>query len=200
MKTYLNIIKNTQTILLAISIAILIILPSLLVFYPESLNLTLIYFWAHISLFAVMIIRPLADLLPQFKFIRPLVILRKGTGVFSAAIIVSFILSKIIINPADYFYNFITSDYWSLTNLALFAHLADISAILLLITSNNLSKRLLGNWWKRIQRLSYVYFYGSSFYLLFILGDNTMIFYIIIVTFLTVLAFWKNRQPRLAAN
>lgn len=200
MKTYLNIIKNTQTILLAISIAILIILPSLLVFYPESLNLTLIYFWAHISLFAVMIIRPLADLLPQFKFIRPLVILRKGTGVFSAAIIVSFILSKIIINPADYFYNFITSDYWSLTNLALFAHLADISAILLLITSNNLSKRLLGNWWKRIQRLSYVYFYGSSFYLLFILGDNTMIFYIVVVTFLTVLAFWKNRQPRLAAN
>lgn len=200
MKTYLNLIKNSQTLLLVVSIAMLMILPSLLVFYPDSVNQNLLYFWAHISLFAVMLIRPLADLLPQFKFIRPLVILRKGVGVFSAAIIISFIISKIIINPAGYFSAFATSDYWSLSGLALLAHLADISALLLLVTSNNFSKKILGAWWKRIQRLSYVYFYGSSFYLLFIYGDSTMIFYLTVITFVTVLAFIKNRQVKLAIN
>jgi len=127
-----------------------------------------------------------------------LVILRKGTGVFSASIIVSFILAKLIVDPSGYLSSFSTLSYWSVTNLALFAHLADISAVLLLVTSNQLSKRLLQKNWKRIQRLSYVYFYASATYVIFILHDSKVIWYLIIVTILTLLAFFNNRQRRLA--
>lgn len=199
MRAYLTFIKITQTILLTVSVLLLVTIPQLVVFFPETLDQNLLYALAHLSLFFVMTVRPLADLLPKIQFIRPLVILRKGAGSFSAAIIVSFIIAKIIVDPVGYFSSFGTGAYWSFSDLALFAHLADISAVLLLITSNNLSKRLLKNWWKRIQRLSYVYFYGSTLYLLFIYQNKTMLFYITIVTLLTLSAFLVNRNHRLAS-
>jgi DMSO/TMAO reductase YedYZ heme-binding membrane subunit len=195
MRFYLTTIKKIQTLLLIISIGILIVLPQLLVFAPDYVNTTLLYTLAHISLFLVMIIRPLADLLPKVRFIRPLVILRKGMGVFSASIIVSFIIAKLITDPVGYLASMATYQYWSLDGFALFAHAADIAAILLLVTSNNFSKRILGPWWKRIQKLSYVYFYGSSIYLLLAFGDTTMIFYLTIVTLFTGLAYIQKRQP-----
>jgi len=200
MKLFFKLIAKTQNFLLGFSILILMLLPQVIVFYPDFIfsYTTILFSLAHFSLFLVMIIRPLADLLPKLKFIRPLVILRKGTGVFSASIIVSFILAKLIVDPSGYLSSFSTLSYWSVTNLALFAHLADISAVLLLVTSNQLSKRLLQKNWKRIQRLSYVYFYASATYVIFILHDSKVIWYLIIVTILTLLAFFNNRQRRLA--
>ena len=194
MRFYLTTIKKIQTLLLAVSIGILVVQPQLLVFMPGLLNETQLYTFSHVSLFLVMIIRPLADLLPRLKFVRPLVILRKGMGVFSASIIVSFIIAKLMVDPSGYLASMVTSEYWSLSVLALFAHAADVSAVLLLVTSNNPSTQLLGSWWKRIQRLSYVYFYGSAIYLLFIFGDLTMVLYLAVVTLLTFMAYRKNHQ------
>lgn len=200
MKKYFTIINLTQQFLLILSIAILAILPSILALSESDIPTTWLYSLAHGSLFFVMIIRPLADLLPQYSFIRPLVILRKGVGVFSSAIIVSFIISKLIIDPTDYLSGFSSPAYWSITNLALFAHLADIAAVLLLVTSNNLSKRILGKNWKRIQRLSYVYFYGSGLYVTIMFGDQLVYAYLIIVTLLTTLAFLNNHHRRTLAK
>lgn len=194
MKTYFNFIKHFQNLLLAVAIIILCTLPSALVLTPHWFN-DATYYWlyaiAHFTLFLVMLVRPLADILQGVKWLRPLVILRKGMGVFSASIIVSFILSKIIMDAGGYLGSFATLDYWSLTNLALLAHLADISAILLLVTSNNLSKKLLGKNWKRIQRLSYVYFYGSALYVFFILHETIVAYYLAIVTLVTILAWLR---------
>ncbi len=199
MKTYLALIKNTQNILLFIGIFILVTLPSTLVFLPQLYETSLIdhlYSVAHTTLFFVMVIRPLADICTGSSWIRPLVILRKGVGVLSAAIIVSFILAKVIVDPAAYILQFGTSAYWSVTSLALFAHLADISAILLLVTSNNFSKRVLGSWWKRIQKLSYVYFYGSGIFVSFAYGNTMMLWFMGIVTVLTGTAYYINMKRR----
>lgn len=195
MKTYFTFIKQLQTIMLAMSIVLLATLPTTLVLHPDWFNDTT-YFWlyaiAHFTLFLVMLIRPLADILRGVSWLRPLVILRKGFGVFSASIIVSFLLAKIMADTSGYVSSFQTSEYWSLLHLALFAHLADISAVLLLITSNNLSKQLLGKNWKRIQCLSYVYFYGSAFYVLIILGEGVSFYYLSIITIVTALAWLRN--------
>lgn len=183
--------------MLAWSIVILCTLPATIALMPSWLsdtNILWLYAAAHFALFLVMLVRPLADILRGVTWIRPLVILRKGFGVFSASIIVSFILAKIITDAEGYVSSFLTPEYWSLAHLALLAHLADISAILLLITSNNLSKRLLGKNWKRIQRLSYVYFYGSALYVLFILGETISLYYVIIITLVTSLAWLRNHQ------
>lgn len=198
MKTYFSIIARSQNILLGLSILILATLPAILIFFPDSVSTTTLYFGAHTSLFFVMVIRPLADLCTNVRFIRPLVILRKGVGVFSASIIVSFLLVKLITDPSIWLQTIVSSQYWSLQDFAFFAHIADFSAILLLITSNNLSKKLLGVHWKRLQRLSYVYFYGSGLYVVFVLHDYLVLTFMVIVTVLTVLA-WKHNHDRTKA-
>lgn len=203
MKTYFAIIAKTQEVLLGLSIVILATLPAALALDPTwftNQTYVMLYAVSHLALFLVMVVRPLADILRGVPWLRPLVILRKGFGVFSAAIIVSFILAKIIIDAGGYFGSFLTLEYWSLQNLALLAHLADISAVLLLVTSNNLSKQLLGKNWKRIQRLSYVYFYASSIYVVFILDETLPLFYMIVVTFVTVLAWLRNHGHILQAR
>jgi DMSO/TMAO reductase YedYZ heme-binding membrane subunit len=197
MKTYFTLIKYTQQILLGISIIMLATLPSALVFYPDFFTEAIImrlYAVAHISLFLVMLIRPLADMCPKIPLLRPLVILRKGMGVLSASVIVSFMLEKLILDASGYMASFAAPEYWSLTNLALFAHLADFSAIILLITSNNLSKKILGAWWKRVQKLSYMYFYASGIYIFLIVGDTSVFIYLCVVTFMTMLAYLRNHQ------
>jgi len=199
MKKYLQTIKYAQSFFLGLSILIMLALPIIIVFFPQLLSeeITLdLYNISHITIFFVMVIRPLADIFTQTKFIRPLVILRKGVGVLSASVVVSFILAKIIIDPVDYFSSIATLKYWSFENLAIFAHLADISAILLIVTSNNFSKRILGNWWKNIQRLSYVYFYASSIYVLFIFDDYILLLAMFLVTLLTMLAYLKNQKRK----
>src|SRR3989344_4797432 len=106
MKTYLTIIKYLQTITLSLGVVLLIVLPSILTLAPDLIETSLLFAVAHTTLFLVMAIRPLADLLPQFRFIRPLVILRKGVGVLSACIVVSFIISKLIMDAGGYFEKF----------------------------------------------------------------------------------------------
>lgn len=197
MKTYFKIIQLIQKLSLGISILLMLTLPIILAFYPDKISesITLrLYDLSHIAVLFVMIIRPLADIFTKTKLIRPLVILRKGLGVFSAAIIVSFIFSKIIINPTLYFSSLITLKYWSLHNFALFAHLADISAIILIATSNNFSKRILGSLWKKVQKLSYVYFYASSFYVFLVFENTSLLLSMFIVTALTMVAYLVNQR------
>lgn len=197
MKTYFKIIQFVQKFSLGFSILIMLILPIIIVFYPDSLSekTTLrLYDLSHITVFFVMTIRPLADIFKKSTKIRPLVILRKGMGVLSASIVVSFIFAKIIMDASGYFGSIFTTHYWSFDNLAILAHLGDISAILLIITSNNFSKRILSSWWKKIQRLSYVYFYASSIYVFFMFDDITVLFSMLIVTTLTCIAYIKNNK------
>ena len=95
MKTYLQTIKYAQNFFLGVSILIMLILPLIIVFKPELLSekITLnLYNISHITVFFVMTIRPLADIFIQTKIIRPLGILRKGVGVLSASVVVSFIV------------------------------------------------------------------------------------------------------------
>ena len=197
MKTYFKLIKNLQEILLTISIIILMVLPWMLVFNKDIISDNIIlrlYLISHIFLVFVMIIRPLADIFTNTNLIRPLVILRKGAGVISASIIVSFILAKLMIDPSGYFASLSTYKYWSFENYAILAHIADLSAVILIFTSNNFSKRIFGEFWKTIQKLSYVYFYGSVLYLYFSYGDIYLLVILFFVTLLTYIAFIKNRD------
>ena len=203
MKTYLLAIQKIQKLMLGISIGILMILPILSAFRPDMLPakvMTLLFTISLSSVFFVMSIRPLADIFPTLTWIRPLVILRKGFGVFSASIIVSLFLGKIMANGFGYLAVLGTPAYWSLSGYALLAHLGDLTGILLLITSNSFSKRILGPWWKRIQKLAYVYFYAGALYE-FLVFYNALAFVAIgLVTLLVLIAFTQNLSKRLTEN
>ncbi len=197
MKTYFKIIGYSQQILLTISIVMMMVLPIALVFKSTVFSLPIIaalYTASHVAVFFVMSIRPIADIFRKAVWIRPLVILRKGMGVFSASVIISFILAKLIVGPMEYLSSFTALSYWSMKDYAVLAHVADISAVILIVTSNNFSKRVLGSWWKRIQKLSYIYFYASALYVYLSYGTRTLLYAMIFVTLVTTLAYLQKRN------
>jgi len=199
MGLYIKTIQFVQKNLLMWSIVLfLFVLPWVLAFSPELATSMLYTALFNISLGAVtfvMLVRPLADIF-QTKWLRILVTVRKGFGVLSASIIVGFMLSKIIIYGGAYFWQFITMEYWSMERFKLLAHLGDITGVILLATSNKFSRRALGVWWKRVQKLSYVYFYTGAFYEVLALNNFFAVVAISLVTVMSVIALIINNTDR----
>lgn len=193
MKRYFSIIAFAQEFLIAISIIILAVLPAAALLLPDIIVTSVMKPAFAISLGAVtfvMLIRPLADLTPGTPWIRPLVILRKGFGVLSASIVVSFMIARLIdMGPAAYVAQYFDQAYWTLHESKFFAHIADVVAVPLIMTSNALSKAILGKQWKRLQQLAYVYFYGGAIYEALALGSIFAIIALASVTLLVPLAY-----------
>lgn len=199
-KAYFAFIAHLQEALLWVGVATLLVLPVLAAYLPELLPDTLIPFLFALSLtaaFLVMSIRPLADLFPGIAWLRPLVILRKGFGVLSAAIIVAFMLSKVMLGGMDYLAGYFAPHRWAIANGAILAPLGDWSALILLATSNRFAKRILGKGWKRVQKLAYVYFYAGALYEWLLLGQAYAFWYLLIVAGLSIGAYVGKRiTPR----
>jgi DMSO/TMAO reductase YedYZ heme-binding membrane subunit len=70
-------------------------------------------------------------------------------------VIVTLLFDKWIGNPNS-FYAFFSLSAWS-WGYPLIARLSEITALILLFTSNNFSQKKLKKNWKRIQRSSYIY-------------------------------------------
>ncbi len=202
MKHYFTLIAFVQEFLIAASVVILAVLPAATLLMPDFVYDTLMKPAFALSLAAVtfvMMIRPLADLAPGTRWVRPLVILRKGFGVLSASIIVSFMLARLInMGPLAYFAQYADPGYWTLHESRFFAHIADVVAVPLLITSNGVSKFILGRQWKRLQQLAYVYFYAGALYEALALGSVFATGALIGITILVPLAYsYKHNRPAL---
>lgn len=198
-KTYFTFIAYVQQLLLSFSFVLIIVLATVVAYFPEILAGAPMEFLFKVSLcaaFLVLVIRPLADLFPRISWIRPLVILRKGFGVFSASIIVAFMLGNIMNDAGGYAASFFSLHHWSFDGYRILSPLADISACILLITSNTYSKRVLGPNWKRIQKLAYVYFYAGAFYEYLVLHVTFALWLALIVFVLSVCAFVYKRLPK----
>lgn len=148
-----------------ISVASVILVPIIWISLNQF-NLLLVnflwhtlYTWMYIiawySVIFVMWIRPLADLFPKVKVFRQLCMLRRAFWILSAMIICTLLVYNWVSYPSSFFW-FFTLDWWSY-GYPLLARLSEITAIILLLTSNNFSQKKLKKNWKRVQRLSYVY-------------------------------------------
>jgi len=137
----------------------------------------------------VMLIRPLADVFPKIGLFRRLVVLRKWFGIVSASCVVSILIAKWIVNPFTFWALFSITAWY--TWYPLLARMSEISALILLMTSNNFSQKLLGVWWKRVQYLSYVYFISGRILAGRWLWDDFIYEWIIIVFIFWTLARCK---------
>lgn len=149
----------------------------------------------NVSIFAViilMMIRPLNDIFPKLKLIR-ILSLRKNLGILSATIVVSFGVLHYIDLGSAFLPTYFSLSYWTFKENLFWAHLGELTGFILLITSNKFSVRLLKRNWKRIQRLSYVYFFSGSWFVFSSLGKTYAIIAIIVVFELTLFAFFKKR-------
>lgn len=193
----MKILTDIQDILIGISLAFLVAIPVLSKIVDIGVDTKgVLYMVSFGAVFLVMIIRPLADIFPGQLWLRRLVLLRKGFGILSASIIVSFLLASIIAPESTYLSSlFITADFYSFDRYKFFAHIGDITGFILLITSNTFSQRLLKRNWKRIQKLSYVYFYAGGIYEIFALDSTFALYAVLIVTDLIILA-WVAKIAR----
>ncbi len=183
----MNLIKIIKYILYILSLLV----PFTAYFLPEYKGL--LWDFALYSVFILMCLRPFADIFPQFG-IRRLVPLRKQLGIFSATIIVSFgIIHYISLGFSGFIEEYFSLAYWSFEGNLFWAHMGELTGFLLLITSNRFSIRLLKRNWKRLQRLSYVYFFSGSWYVFASFEKTFGLIAIIIVFELTLFAFIKKR-------
>lgn len=193
---YIKLIRVINTVLVIASIILLMTMPIALAHYSDQLPrwfMRVMYDLALWTVFIVMAIRPLADLLPKLTFLRPLILLRKGLGIVSSAIIVSIVLSKVMIGGVSYMAGYFEPSFWSFENYTFFAHLGDVTGFILLTTSNEFSQRVLKKNWKRIQRLAYAYFYAGALYVFLAIGKDIALYFMIVVTVLVTLAYAKKR-------
>ncbi len=186
----MKMIDYIQTVLTGTGFALLFCLPALALFfdigYEAKEGLFIVSFTAA---FLLMTIRPLSDIFDEQIWLKRLISMRKGLGIFSASIIIGFMLQAIIAPGSVYLTSIFSARYYSLTNYALFAHVGDISGLILLLTSNRWSQRLLKGNWKRIQRLSYAYFYAGGLYEALYLGSSFALFALVVVTGLVLFAW-----------
>ncbi len=186
-----------QNFIIGVSLLIISFLPLWTAFGDENIFLTsVLYRISFGAVFLVMLIRPLADIFRKQLWLRKLVILRKSFGIFSASIIIGFMFGKIIPLHSNYLLSIFTLEYWSFKNYIFFAHLSDITGLILLVTSNNFSMILLKRNWKRIQRLAYVYFYSAGIYETYNLESKLSLWAMVIITIVTITAFILNLRKR----
>jgi DMSO/TMAO reductase YedYZ heme-binding membrane subunit len=143
-----------------------------------------------------MAIRPLADLFPKYKPLRQLCILRRWFWILSAMVIVTLLFDKWI-GSSNSFYAFFSLSAWS-WGYPLVARLSEITALILLCTSNNFSQKKLKKNWKRIQRTSYIYFV-SWWVLALRYGDAYGVkisMLLVIWLFLSVFVYKKYKKRR----
>lgn len=186
----MKILTDIQDILIGISLAFLVAIPILSKIVDIGVDTKgVLYMVSFGAVFLVMIIRPLADIFSGQLWLRRLVLLRKGFGILSASIIVGFLLASIIDPGSAYLSSLFTADFYSFDRYKFFAHIGDITGFILLITSNVFSQRLLKRNWKRIQKLSYVYFYTGGIYETFALNSTFAFYAVLIVTNIIALSW-----------
>ncbi len=123
------------------------------IWWSISAFLYTLSWWAVIF---VMYIRPLSQLFPKIWILKTLATQRKSLWIISAMVIFLIFFQKYILN----YQNFLS--YFRIENwhgfYSILSRISELTAIILLLTSNNFSQRKLWIWWKRIQRSSYLYF------------------------------------------
>lgn len=118
--------------------------------------ISFMYHLSWLALLFVMSIRPLSQIFPNIKIFKQMIFLRKALWILSASIIVSKLVWSMVTQP-DFFFSYLSLAKWEI-GYALLARISELTAVILLVTSNNYSIKKLKKNWKRIQYLAYPYF------------------------------------------
>jgi ferredoxin-NADP reductase/ferredoxin len=151
-----------------IPIISLIWIPFLYYYWLETNSLHKSWFIGHHSISSllfliswycvvfVMMIRPIADIIPQIWLFRKLATLRKAIAIMWSTVIVTIFLDKYFVNYTN-FSQYFTAWYWN-SLYPILSRLSELTWLILWWTSNSFSQQKLGKYWKPIQRLAYIYF------------------------------------------
>lgn len=146
-------------------------------------------------LIAIMLIRPLADVFSKIKILHSLVPLRKEFGIMSALFVIIHSYAFFELKDLNILTSLFNPKYWALDKAITWGILGFLAALILLITSNELSVRLLRNNWKRIQLLAYPLFFFSAIHIALLNKDEMfeVIAPVAVVIVLWLVAHFKTK-------
>ena len=97
-----------------------------------------------ITVVTLMCIRPLADIFPKILFFRSVLPLRKGLGILSASVVAtSLAFTLAAASSTKIMSTYFSAKGWGIASRSAFARISEITGVLLLITSNSFSQKLL---------------------------------------------------------
>ena len=97
-----------------------------------------------ITVVTLMCIRPLADIFPNILFFRSVLPLRKGLGILSASVVAtSLAFTLAAASSTKIMSTYFSAKGWGIASRSAFARISEITGVLLLITSNSFSQKLL---------------------------------------------------------
>jgi len=135
---------------------------------------------------AVMLVRPLSDILPRLKILRTLVMLRREFGIFAAFLIIAHFVGYAV--TENIFPELILDGkYWDFSEPFAWGLLGIAFSLFVLITSNKFSILLLKKRWKIVQRLSYIFFLCGGIHIS-LMGEGSGIVSVIVVAIAWALA------------
>lgn len=140
-----------------------------------------------------MIIRPLRDIFPKISLLNDLIPLRKELWIFSASIVVSSWLIAYL-DPNFYFLStYFSKAFWNFEYWWFWAHIGELTWLILLLTSNSFSQKILWHYWKMIQRLSYIYAFSWFYYIWSQFDNKLWLTWICLIFTFTTIAYIKNK-------
>lgn len=119
--------------------------------------------------------RPLADIFKNLGFLKKIVILRKEIWILCATFWIAHVVGiymKFNSTPLEFFTG---SNNWNFAWPMAWWMLAFLISIPLLVTSNIASMKFLGKNWKKIQRLTYLFFIFTALHVAFLRPDKMII-------------------------
>lgn len=162
------------------TLTIFTIITPLIIYYLKTVE-TLMWSVSLVSLTLLMLIRPLGEIFPKSN-IDKLMPLRKELGRLSAVIVVAFGFFNYLSLETNFIQTYFSYAHWNIKTNIFWGHLGELLAFILLITSNQISINLLKKNWKRIQKLTYLYFFSGAWFV-FIKNNSVLALITIIVVF-----------------
>lgn len=143
-----------------------------------------------IALVGVLLVRPVADILPNLRIFRTLISFRKEFGIFSALMFFAHFSGFLIINKISLISIFGNKLYWSYDKIFFWGLLALIVAIPVILSSNSFIKDRLKSLWRHVQRLSYLLFIFGGVHI-YMVGEESGIIGVTLVAVFWILAKLK---------
>ena len=152
----------------------------LIIFYPKYYVEIWDFGWY--CLLLIVFSRPLSDVLPRLGILKKIVALRKEIWIISGVFITAHWLGFFLNAKMSLLVWLTNPDYYNLTNLFGWWMIGMYIGIILTFTSNKFSKKILWKNWKRLQRLTYLFFIFGAVHIALVDNEKILPLSIVVST------------------
>lgn len=132
-------------------------------FFPEDFRTLGAMCWN--ILIVILLIRPLGDIFTDFKIFRGLLPFRKELGILCGSLGISHSIGFFFGSNIPLPSGFLDPLVWNVKDYFFWGMIGFLISILLTLTSNIFSMRLLRSWWKRLHSLVYLFFIATTIHI-----------------------------------